>query len=310
MRPDPAALHHAALHHAALHSAAFADGRRLRERSRRRRARHEARMEAHMARAEMHRARHMRRMARRRAGRPFAAVALVLLLIVAAAGGAEQALNVAVFAVLFIAITAIMGPALLIGGAAVALTRRSRRRRPVAAGTAPIPARPAAPPRPEAAWQKARERFDALRAEYAAFECDPMAVLHRPALADVSVASTARFVDAFAEAQALDTDAFPPAAHATSFVSAVDRAERAWRAAVDAADRIRLSGLSPAERGAVERVIKLLTTARDSDNDAERLAAYTRARAELAKLDRTGVIHLPHTAAAALDAAARGALPA
>jgi hypothetical protein len=159
-------------------------------------------------------------------------------------------------------------------------------------------------------WTKARERFAALRAEYAAFECDPMQVLRRPALADVTVGSTARFVDAFAEAQALETDSFPPAEHATSFVSAVDRAERAWRAAVDAADRIRVSGLSPTERATVERVIKLLTTARDSDSDPERLAAYTRARSELARLDREGVIHLPRTAAAALDEAARGQLPA
>jgi hypothetical protein len=124
------------------------------------------------------------------------------------------------------------------------------------------------------------------------------------------VASTARFVDAFAEAQALDTDSFPPAEHAASFVAAVDRAERAWRAATEAADRIRLSGLSPAERATVERVIKLLTTARDSDCDPERLAAYARARGELAKLDRAGVVHLPRTAQAALDEAARGALPA
>jgi hypothetical protein len=124
------------------------------------------------------------------------------------------------------------------------------------------------------------------------------------------VGSTARFVDAFAEAQALETDSFPPGEHAAGFRSAVDRAERAWRAAVEAADRIRLSGLSPAERGTVERVIKLLTTARDSDSDPERLAAYARARGELAKLDRAGVIHMPRTAQAALDEAARGALPA
>ena len=95
-----------------------------------------------------------------------------------------------------------------------------------------------------------------------------------------------------------------------AFVAAVDRAERAWHAAREAAERIRLSGLSPAERATVERVIKLLTTARDSDNDAERLAAYARARSELAKLDRAGVIHVPLPATAALDAAARGALPA
>lgn len=299
MRPDPAAPY----------GAAFAEGRRLRESAQRRRARHEARMEAHLARIEMHRARHLRRMARRRAHRPPVAVALVVLLVGTAIAGGTALTIVSVIAMV-LAVAAIAGPALIVAGTAVALTRRGRRRRAVAAGTAPLPRRPAAPPRPEAVWAKARERFTALRAEYAGFECDPMEVLRRPALADVSVASTARFVDAFAEAQALETDSFPPAEHATSFVSAVDRAERAWRAAVDAADRIRLSGLSPAERATVERVIKLLTTARDSDSDPERLAAYARARTELAKLDHAGVIHLPRTAAAALDEAARGQLPA
>ena len=181
-----------------------------------------------------------------------------------------------------------------------------RRRR----GTAPLPARPAAPPRPDLVWAHARRRFDALRSAYAAYECDPMAVLRLPALADVSVPSTARFVDAFAEAQALDTDALPRRHARPAYVAAVDRAERAWHAARQAAERIRLSTLSPAERATVERVIKLLTTARDSDNDAERLAAYTRARSELAKLDKAGVIHVPLPATAALDAASRGALPA
>jgi hypothetical protein len=129
-----------------------------------------------------------------------------------------------------------------------------------------------------------RSRFDRLRAEYAAYECDPIGVLRLPALADVTVPSTRRFVEALAEAQALETDAFPgPDAHATGFVAAVERADRAWRAARAAAERIRLSGLSPTERGTVERVIKLLTTARDSDSDAERVAAYSRARSELAK---------------------------
>jgi hypothetical protein len=295
MRPDPAAFH----------GAAFIEGRRLRERAQRRHARHEARMEAHMARIEIHRARHMRRMARRRAHRPPLALALVVLLVLSAVAGSKALLIIPAIAIV-LAVVAIVGPALIVAGTAIALTRRGRRRRAVAAGTAPIPARP----RPEAVWTKARERFTALRAEYAAFECDPMEVLRRPALADVSVSSTARFVDAFAEAQALETDSFPPAEHAKSFVSAVDRAERAWRAAAEAAERIRLSGLSPAERATVERVIKLLTTARDSDSDPERLAAYARARTELAKLDRAGVIHLPRTAQTALDEAARGELTA
>jgi hypothetical protein len=297
MRPD----------RAAAYGAAFAEGRRLREAAaQRRRVRHDARMEAHRARMT---ARHVRRIAVRRAHRMPPAVFVLMILLITSVVAGGTALAIAVIIATMIAITAVAGSALVVGGTAVALTRRSRRRRAIAAGTAPLPARPAAP-RPEVAWSRARERFHALRGEYAAFECDPMQVLHRPALADVSVGSTARFVDAFAEAQALETDSFPPGQHAANFAQAVERAERAWRAAVEAADRIRLSGLSPAERGSVERVIKLLTTARDSDSDPERLAAYARARAELAKLDRAGVIHLPRTAQAARDEAARGALPA
>jgi hypothetical protein len=181
--------------------------------------------------------------------------------------------------------------------------------RPAAVAPAPPPRPAPARPLPEEGWRQARQRFDELRGEYVAFECDPLQVLHLPALADVSVASTARFVDAFAEAQALETDDHPGFEHAARFVAAADRAARAWAAAQDAARRIRLTGLSPAERGTVERVIKLLTTARDSDSEPERLAAYTRARSELAKLDRAGVVHVPLPAQAALDAAARGQLP-
>jgi hypothetical protein len=209
-------------------------------------------------------------------------------------------------------------PAPLLLGVAlflVARNNRRHRRSRFTAGTAPLARHPAPPPRPvlprpDLVWKGARSRFAALRGEYAAHECDPMAVLRLPALSDVTVPSTARFVDAFAEAQALETDAYPPEPHAAAFVDAVERAERAWQAAQDAAERIRLSNLTPAERGAVERVIKLLTTARDSDSDAERLAAYARARAELAKLDRAGVIHMPRTAQATLEVAGRGQLPA
>jgi hypothetical protein len=203
-------------------------------------------------------------------------------------------------------------PLLLIGWVALATAGRGRRLAARSAATLPGPApRPvAAPaPRPDQVWGGARERFHALRAEYAAFECDPAAVLRLPALADVAVPSTGRFVDAFAEAQALESDAFPGPEHAERFVAAVDRAERSWRAAVGAAERIRLSGLAPEERATVERVVKLLTTARDSDSEPERLAAYVRARAELGKLDRAGVLHVPLPARAALDEAARGALP-
>ena len=106
----------------------------------------------------------------------------------------------------------------LVGVALLVLTRHRKRRRRTrlgAAGIAPLPHRPPppprpVPPRPDAVWAHARQRFAALRGEYAAYECDPMAVLRLPALSDVTVPSTGRFVEAFAEAQALETDAFPP----------------------------------------------------------------------------------------------------
>jgi hypothetical protein len=277
----------------AAQAAAFAEGRRLREAARMRRRR--------------------RRGLHPRRRHPLARILMIIpfmfvVLLVSAVGTAG-------FVLAQVAEALGDNPAPIVVATALLALHLGRRRRVAlrrggAPGTAPIPARPAARKDPQAVWRRARERFHALRAEYAAFECDAMEVLRLPALADVTVPSTARFVDAFAEAQALETDAFPPADHATSFVSAVDRAERAWKAAREAADRIRLSGLSPVERSTVERVIKLLTTARDSDNDAERLAAYTRARSELSKLDRAGVIHVPRPAEAALEAAARGALPA
>jgi len=171
-------------------------------------------------------------------------------------------------------------------------------------------ARAVAAPSAEPSWQASRARFARLQREYAQFECDALAVLHTPALADVSVPSTARFVDAFAEAQALDSDREPPDRHAERFAAAVDRAWRAWEAARDAADRIRLAGVPAAERATVERAIALLTLARDSGHEAERVAAYARARAELAKLERSGSLRLPRAAAAALASAEPERLPA
>lgn len=202
------------------------------------------------------------------------------------------------------------GQLLLLGVGTVvvmrSLQRRHRRRlraRQHRAGPVPRP-----PQTPD--WPAARARFAALRSEYGQFECDPLAVLRLPALTDVTVPSTRRFVDAFAEAQALDTDTEPPHEHQARYVQAVDQACRAWRAALDAAERIRLAGIPAHERTTLQRAIKLLTMASDSSHDAERLAAYAKARAELAKLDRSGTLRLPRAAAAALDAAARGQLPA
>jgi hypothetical protein len=168
---------------------------------------------------------------------------------------------------------------------------------------------PVARAEPTPDWRSTKARFARLRSEYGQFECDPLAVLRLPALTDVTVPSTGRFVDAFAEAQALDTDTEPPTEHRARYSTAVDQACRAWQAARDAAERIRLASIPEQERATVQRAIKLLTMARDSDHDAERIAAYAKARAELAKLDRSGTVRLPPAAVAALDAAARSQLP-
>lgn len=229
------------------------------------------------------------------------------------------ALLLAGSAALFAMMIAVLLPLTLAAVTAIAIVSSRHRKRvewrrhrvmPAAQPTASaVSAAPQLRSRQHSEWSAARARFVQLRSEYGQFECDPLAVLRLPALADVTVPSTSRFVDAFAEAQALDTDTEPPPNHQARFTAAVDQAWRAWRAALDAAERIRLAGIPAEERATVQRAIKLLTMARDSDHDAERTAAYARARTELAKLDRSGTLRLPPAAAAALDVASRGQLP-
>ena len=96
-------------------------------------------------------------------------------------------------------------------------------------------------------WRAALARHRGTAVEFAAYECSPQAVLHRPALADVRQPATARFVDAFAEACALATDRYPGRARTEAFAAAVDRAARAWRAAAEAAARP-LTGADTAAR--------------------------------------------------------------
>jgi hypothetical protein len=218
-------------------------------------------------------------------------------------------------------IAAAFGMAMLVGAivAPVLIARSVRRsvqhgryyRQQVAGPPPRAPALTGPPPRPPVdAWRQAKGRFARLRSEYAAYECDALAVLRLPALADVTVPSTARFVEAFAEAQALDVDSRPEKPHRDRYVAAVELAWRSWHAAREAAERIRTSHLPPQERSTIERVVRLLTIARDSDNDAERLVAYGKARSELAKLERSGHLRIPRPAQAALDNAYRGQLPA
>ncbi|MGH3845110.1 MAG: hypothetical protein ACRDS0_27325, partial [Pseudonocardiaceae bacterium] len=142
-------------------------------------------------------------------GRPFGPLLILCAAVLAAVGMAGLAL---------VAALAVLMPFMLAGVGAVLVIRHARRRQVVRGQqTAPMPARRSAPlvtrTEPVDDWRATRARFAQLRSEYGQFECDPLAVLRLPALADVMVPSTSRFVDAFAEAQALDTDTEPPAAH-------------------------------------------------------------------------------------------------
>jgi hypothetical protein len=157
-------------------------------------------------------------------------------------------------------------------------------------------------------WDAAVTRQAETARAYAAFECDPAAVLHRPALADVGEPATARFVDAFAEATALATDAYPGPVAGERFVLAAERAERAWLAAVDAADRVRVARFAPGERALVDQALALLALARASPHEAERRTAYGRARRRLADLERRTGWAMPRPAGELLAARARGIL--
>ncbi|MGH3671866.1 MAG: hypothetical protein ACRDSH_14740, partial [Pseudonocardiaceae bacterium] len=159
---------------------------------------------------------------------------LLVLLCVAVLAGAGAV------AVTLLTVLAI-GQFILLGTGAFVVLRHLRRRHHRAVDhREPASMPPARSARDQTGpdWQANRARFAQLRSEYGQFECDPLAVLRLPALTDVTVASTSRFVDTFAEAQALDTDTKPPAAHQARFATAVDQAWRAWRAARDAAERI------------------------------------------------------------------------
>ncbi|WP_214366213.1 hypothetical protein [Pseudonocardia sp. H11422] len=160
-----------------------------------------------------------------------------------------------------------------------------------------------------ARWQAAVRRHAATSRAFADFECDPGAVLRRPVLADVSQPATGRFVEAFAESSALATDAYPGRTHAELFAAAAEYAERAWHAAVQAADRIRAARFAPGERALLDQVVKLLTVAGESPHDAERRTAYQRARRRLAELERRTGWAMPRPAATVLEYRARGMLP-
>ncbi|MEJ2868568.1 hypothetical protein WCD74_12410 [Actinomycetospora sp. OC33-EN08] len=89
-----------------------------------------------------------------------------------------------------------------------------------------------------ARWSLARDRFAALQRDYAAFESDRSAVAARPALVDVSVPATARFVEALGDAQVLATPTEPGSPRREEFTAAVDTAVAAWDEARRVADEL------------------------------------------------------------------------
>src|SRR3954454_24728028 len=123
---------------------------------------------------------------------------------------------------------------------------------------------------PRARWHAAVARHNEIAAAFAAYECNPQAVLHRPALADVRQPATARFVEAFAEACALATDRYPGRPVADAFAIAVDRAGLAGRAAAEAAERLRAVQFAPGERDLLDQAAALLALVRESPHEGER----------------------------------------
>lgn len=161
-----------------------------------------------------------------------------------------------------------------------------------------------------ARWDDAVARHGATAQAFAEFECDLDAVLRIPALADVEQPATARFVDAFAEANALRTDDFPGPDYARRFALAVEHAEQAWSAAVEAAERKRDSQFDSAQRRLLAQVRTLLGVAASSTFESERRAAYQQALRRLADLERRSGWRIPRPAAVALEHRARGMLAA
>lgn len=159
-------------------------------------------------------------------------------------------------------------------------------------------------------WSAAVTRHNAVAQAFASFECDAQAVLATPALADVRQPPTARFVDAFAEAGALATERYPAAAFALRFIEAVEREERAWAAAVAAAERSRDARFTPDERAVLEQARRLLEVVGSSPYEQERHTALRKALRKLRDLERSTGWRLPAPAALALEERARGAIAA
>ncbi|EST17943.1 hypothetical protein [Streptomyces niveus] len=157
-----------------------------------------------------------------------------------------------------------------------------------------------------AADTAAQERRRAIEAEHdevldahAAYLCDVLAVLDRPALDDVTVPQTAALL------HALDTAADARrGGDLNLYRPAVSQLKTAWRAADEHARKTGLRHLPRQERATVTRARGLLEIALDGNGgEHERRAAYAKARELL-----DGVLTLPRQAVAAVETRTRPAL--
>ena len=132
---------------------------------------------------------------------------------------------------------------------------------------------------------------DQVREEYARFVEDVLAVLDRPALADVSVSQTAAFLHAM--------DAAADAGRGedlNTYRQAVSELKTAWQVADDHARRSGLRHFPEEERATISRARALLVKAEGNSSDHERRAAVAKARELL-----EGVVTIPRQAVAALE---------
>jgi hypothetical protein len=161
-----------------------------------------------------------------------------------------------------------------------------------------------------ARWRAAMAGQARVAQSFAAYECDPGAVLRLPALADVRQPATADFVVAFATAEALRTDRYPGPAVAERFTMAAQHAAHAWTAAVEAAERWRQARFEPGEQALLAQAASLLALARSTPHAGERAVAYRRTAEHLAELDRRCGWSLPPRTADRLDEELRAAVTA
>lgn len=159
--------------------------------------------------------------------------------------------------------------------------------------------------RAELARRRAVEaRHDAVLEEYGTYESDLLAVLDRPALADVTVPTTERLIHALTEAADARRADRTTSDGAAAYQRAVTSLEIAWKAADEHARRAGVEHLPPAEQKAITQARKLLESALDNrGTEHERRLAYQHA---MRLID--GAISVPRQATAALEHITRPSL--